>query len=242
MADYSEDYLLDKRVKIFQPLDGYRASTDAVLLAAAIGKVKKGDRILDAGSGTGAVSLCLAERFKDNGITIKGLELQPELAELSNLSAQANGFDFLSFENADIFNYKQDFCSYAHVISNPPYSESDMPSPNQSKATAHNFRASDLEKWIAFCLKMIKPQGYFYMVNRAEALEDILAAIHGKLGAIEVFPLYSKNGQTAKRVIVKARKDSKAPLIIKEPVVIHEADSTYSGRAHAILRSGAPLE
>lgn len=30
MADYGEDYLLDKRVKIFQPDDGYRASVDAV--------------------------------------------------------------------------------------------------------------------------------------------------------------------------------------------------------------------
>lgn len=41
MADYSEDYLLNKRVKIFQPTDGYRASTDAVLLAAAVNKIKK---------------------------------------------------------------------------------------------------------------------------------------------------------------------------------------------------------
>ena len=32
MADYGEDYLLDKRVKIFQPDDGYRASVDAVFL------------------------------------------------------------------------------------------------------------------------------------------------------------------------------------------------------------------
>ena len=36
ISDYSNDYLLDKKVKIFQPLDGYRASTDAVLLAASV--------------------------------------------------------------------------------------------------------------------------------------------------------------------------------------------------------------
>ncbi len=242
MADYSEDYLLDKRVKIFQPLNGYRASTDAVLLASALTKIKSKDRILDVGSGTGAVSLCLAERFKNINIEIKGLELQPELAELSSLSAQANGFDFLHFEQADIFSYKKDFCSYAHVISNPPYSENDMASPNKSKATAHNFTSADLEKWIAFCIKMIQPQGYFYMVNRAEALENILSAIHGKLGAIEVFPLYSKSEQVAKRVIIRARKDSKAPLIIKTPIIIHEADGTYTPHAHDILRNGSPLD
>lgn len=242
MADYSEDYLLDKRVKIFQPLDGYRASTDAVLLAAAVSKVKKGDKILDVGAGTGAVSLCLAERFKDCGIEIKGLEVQPRLAELSALSAQANGFDFVSFEKTDIYDYKKEFCSYASVITNPPYSESDMPSPNPSKATAHNFSRYDLEKWISFCIKMIKPQGYFYMINRAEALEDIVAAIYGKLGGIEVYPLYSKTGQSAKRVIIKARKDSKAPLSLKEPFIIHENDGSYTERAHAILRSGDSLD
>lgn len=37
MADYGEDYLLDKRVKIFQPDDGYRASVDAVFLSALVG-------------------------------------------------------------------------------------------------------------------------------------------------------------------------------------------------------------
>ena len=37
MADYGEDYLLDKRVKIFQPDDGSRASVDAVSLSALVG-------------------------------------------------------------------------------------------------------------------------------------------------------------------------------------------------------------
>jgi hypothetical protein len=30
--DYTEDYLLNKRVKILQPCDGYRAAIDAVLM------------------------------------------------------------------------------------------------------------------------------------------------------------------------------------------------------------------
>lgn len=52
MADYGEDYLLDKRVKIFQPDDGYRASVDAVFLSALVGSAAPGERILDIGSGT----------------------------------------------------------------------------------------------------------------------------------------------------------------------------------------------
>lgn len=242
MADYTEDYLLDKRVKIFQPLEGYRASTDAVLLASLVSKIKKGDNILDVGSGTGAISLCLAERLQDFDITIKGLEQQSLLAELANLSAEANGFDFLSFDNENIFEAKHQFCSFAHVITNPPYSEHDMPSPNASKAAAHNFGEADLQAWINFCIKMIKPQGYFYMINRAEALADILAAIKGKLGEIVVIPLYSKSGQDAKRVLIKARKDSKKALVVSQGLVVHDEQGGYTSRAHGILRDGKSLD
>ena len=56
MAEYTNDYLLNRQVKIFQPVDGYRASTDAVILSSLVQKVKKNDKILDVGSGTGAIS------------------------------------------------------------------------------------------------------------------------------------------------------------------------------------------
>lgn len=46
MQEYSEDYLLDKRVRIFQPLNGYRASTDAVILSSLIARIKDGDAVL----------------------------------------------------------------------------------------------------------------------------------------------------------------------------------------------------
>lgn len=239
MADYTEDYLLDKKIKIFQPVDGYRASIDAVMLAAAVDRVHSGDTILDVGSGTGAVSLCLAERFKSDAPQITGVELQPRLAELANLSAAANGFDNLHYLTCNISDCPLPNCQFAHVITNPPYAENDPASPNASKATAHNLTGFDLEGWIKFCIKKIKPQGYFYMINRAAALEDILATLHGRLGAIEVWPLYSKAGQAAKRVIVRARKDFKTPLVIHPGIVVHGEDGGYSPAAEHILREGA---
>ena len=81
-----QDYLLNKKVKIYQPEGLYHASTDAVWLAAAVEKVKKGDSILDVGSGTGAVSLCLAARFRDKTPQIIGIDIQKDLVEASNLS------------------------------------------------------------------------------------------------------------------------------------------------------------
>lgn len=244
MLNFSKDYLLDKQVKIFQPIDGYRASTDAVILSSLITDLRSDSSVLDVGSGTGAISLCLAERFKNIRPQITGLELQPELVELSNQSAQANGFtDFLSFINADISDKKTcpKPCTFSHTITNPPYSEHDMPSPNSSKAFAHNGKEFKLSEWINFCIKMLRPQGYFYMINRAEALPEILACLHGKMGEINIIPLFSKANQNAKRVMVSARKDSKAAAIIHRGLIIHNPDSTYSQTAHKLLRQGLSL-
>lgn len=241
MQDYTEDYLLDKRVKIFQPVNGYRASTDAVLLSALVKNVKKGDKILDVGSGTGAVSLCLANRFQTQNPDITGLELQPELAELSNKSAEANGFgSFLHYHVRDIHT-KDSFpapCSFQHVITNPPYTDHDMPSPNPCKALAHNHKASSLTEWLRFCLKMSAPQGMLYMVNRVEALNETLIAFYGKAGDIQIIPLFTKPEQNAKRILLIAKKDSKAPTRILPPLVIHE-NGGYTPQAHKILRLGA---
>lgn len=244
MCDYSRDYLLDKRVHIFQPLDGYRASTDAVLLSSLIGSVKKGDTILDVGSGTGAVSLCLAHRLQNEDVKITGLEIQPRLVELSNLSAQANGFEnFLTYLNRDIRTKPEeiDNCSFAHVITNPPYAQDDMPSPNAGKALAHNHHNFSLAGWIDFCIKMIRPKGYFYMINRAEAIDEILYNIHGRLGGIKVIPLFSKTGQKAKRVMIIARKNDKTPAEILNGLTVHDKQGAYTPQAHAILREGKPF-
>ena len=240
--NYSSDYLLDKKVKIFQPLDGYRASSDAVMLAAKISGNLEKARILDVGSGTGAVSLCLAERLRAQNVEIHGLEIQPELAELSQMSAKANGFDFLHYHQADIREKIADEnlkpCSFDVVISNPPYSESDMPSPNTSKATAHNLNDSGLSGWLLFCLKMAKPFGKIYLINRAEALSHICKVLHGKAGGMTILPIYSKKGQDAKRVIISVQKDSKAPTCILPPFVVHDKDGKYTADAQKILREG----
>ncbi len=237
---YTNDYLLDKKVKIFQPIDGYRASTDAVFLSFLLDskKVKKGDTILDVGSGTGAISLCLASRLKD--VKITGIDIQKDLVELSNMSSKENGFDdFLTYINTDI-RKKTSLPSgtFSFVITNPPYSDHDMPSPNESKKLAHNHQDFDLTGWLSFCLKMLKPKGYLLVINRAEAINEIITAIDKKAGSINVLPIYSKLGQDAKRVAIIAQKTAKGITKILPPFYTHNEDGSYTDKAQSILRLG----
>ena len=64
---WSEDGLLDRALRLRQPHDGYRAGSDAVLLAAAV-PARPGQRVLDLGAGVGAVALCLAHRCAETAV------------------------------------------------------------------------------------------------------------------------------------------------------------------------------
>ena len=242
MLSYTNDYLLNKKIKIFQPVDGYRASTDAVFLSSLIDSeiIKKGDTVLDVGSGTGAISLCLAERLKEKQVQITGLDIQSDLVELSNLSAKSNGFaDFLHYEHLDIREKTSlPTGTFSFVITNPPYSDHDMPSPNISKQLAHNHQNFDLTGWLTFCLKMLKPKGYLLLINRTEAINEILSALHNKAGDVHILPIYSKQGQVAKRVAVIAKKGAKGITKILPPFYTHNEDGSYTDKAQSILRLG----
>ena len=238
MNDYTENHLLNKKVRILQPVDGYRASSDAVFLSALIDNLKPQEKVLDVGSGTGAVSLCLAYRYPKNQIA--GLEIQPQLAELSMQSAAENGFDNLCYYQADIRQKKLPLkpCSFDCVITNPPYSEHDQPSPNLSKATAHNHNDFTLADWLKFCLKMLKPFGRIYLIHRVEAVNEIFSTFGKRAGGVKILPLYSKPGQNAKRVLVCAQKDSRAPTCILPPFYVYQPDGKYTAAADKILRDG----
>src|SRR5262249_45716738 len=87
--EITENKLLDGRVTLLQPKKGYRVAVDPVLLAAAV-PVEEGDSVLDLGSGTGAVGLCIQARVP--GSVIMGIENNPEYLSLARQSAEKNNW------------------------------------------------------------------------------------------------------------------------------------------------------
>ena len=65
------DGLLNKKVKLEQPKDGYRVALDTVFLASAV-DAKANDLVLDLGCGVGGSMLSLAARV--SGLSITGID------------------------------------------------------------------------------------------------------------------------------------------------------------------------
>jgi len=63
-----------------------------------------------------------------------------------------------------------------------------------------------------------------------------------RFGAVTLFPLFPKAAEPAVRVIVQARKGSRAGMRLLPGLVLHEADGRYTAKAEAVLRHGQALE
>jgi len=237
------DALLDGRVTLRQPVSGYRVAVDPVLLAAAV-PADAGARVLDLGCGVGAAALCLLARVP--GVRVVGLERQAELAALARTNAALNDGpqSFLPVVG-DVARppFRTDG-AFDQVFANPPYQRAGRGhAPAEPLARAANLEdAAGLDTWIASACRLVRRKGTVTLIHRADRLDEILAALAGRAGGIVVVPVRPHADADARRVIVRARPGSAAPLRLTRPLVLHAADGADTPAARAILRGAAALE
>lgn len=235
----TEDHFLGGKLRIRQPRTGYRAGSDPLFLAAAVA-ARAGERVLDMGCGVGTASLALMARLP--GLEVTGLEVQPALAALARENARANGMTLGVVEGC-VSAAPVPAHHFHHVITNPPWYEPGTitPPPAASKATGH-LEDVGLGEWLRQAVRFLRPKGRLWVVHRADRLGDILAGLHPlKVGEVRVLPLWPKPGRPATRVLVAARKDSRAPMEVLPGLVLHDGDGAYTDGAEAVLRRGEGL-
>ncbi|MDP7547428.1 MAG: methyltransferase [Alphaproteobacteria bacterium] len=245
MADeVTQDGLLDRRILLRQPRHGYRAGSDAILLAAAVA-TRAGQTVLDAGAGVGAVSLCLALRCPD--LRIRGLEIQPELVRLGSDNIAANEMSArVGMMAGDIRRPPPEIGQtiFDHTVCNPPFYApgKGVPPPDQGKALAHGEGETPLQDWLAFCLRRTASGGSITVIHRNERLAALLSGLEQGAGDMVIFPLWAGPGRPAKRVIVQARVQGKGPTILHPGLCLHQANGDDTEGARAVLRQGAALD
>jgi tRNA1(Val) A37 N6-methylase TrmN6 len=250
-AAVTEDRLLDGRVRLRQPAAGYRAAIDPVFLAAAVppsGPMSGGPRaVLDLGCGVGAAALCLLARLTD--VTVTGIEVQAELAALASnnaLNGWTRRFTVVEGDLAECgvaATRSSPASGFDEVLCNPPHQPAGTAAaPDPAKARATREGALSLDDWAAAALAHLRPKGWATFIHRADRLDDVLAALHGRTGGAIVFPLWPKPRAPARRVLVRVRKGARAPLTLAAGLVLHAEDGRYTDAAQRVLRDGHGLE
>jgi len=241
----TSDHLLGGRVKYLQPRDGLRAPLDPVLLAAAI-PARPGDRVLAGGAGAGAALLCLAARLPGpGGLGIEGLGIDrdPALLRLARANAAANGWPNLMFAAADLAACPAADGRFDHAFANPPYHPADgSPSPSHARDAAKRVAPDLLRVWVEALSRPLRHRGTLTLILPPRLLEGALTAMRAAHVPGEcVFPVWPKAGSPARFILLRGRKNGRAPLLLAAGLVLHTDFGTFRPEAEAILRGGAAL-
>jgi len=243
--ELSEDAFLGGRLRLRQPLKGHRAGHDAMLLAAAT-DARPGDRVVELGAGVGAAGLAVAARAT---IALTLVEIDEQLAELARENAALNGIA-CSVVVLDVAAKADAFVaaglapdSVDHVMMNPPFNDAvrHQPSPDRDRRAAHAASPATLETWVHAARRLLKPRGILTLIWRAEALNEILAALSRGFGGVAVLPVHPKPASPAIRVLVRAEKGSGAPLTLRPGLVLNGESGQPAPQAEKVLRGEETL-
>lgn len=222
-------------------LDGYRIiqhpgrfcfGMDAVLLSN-FACVKKKERALDLGTGTGVIPILLTA--KTEGKDFVGLEIQEESADMARRSVAYNHLeDKVEIVTGDIKEAAEILgsVSFDVITVNPPYmiGNHGIANPSDAKAIARHEVLCTLDDILRESARILKPKGRFYMVHRPFRLAEIFtrmvaAGIEPKRMRM-VHPYVDKEPNM---VLIEGIREGnpwmkvEPPLIVfKEPGVYHE--------------------
>jgi tRNA1(Val) A37 N6-methylase TrmN6 len=242
----SEDALLGGKLTLRQPRRGHRFGHDAVLLAAAT-PARAGEHAIELGAGVGAAGLALARRVEGLAVTL--VERDPNLTALARENAARNLLsERVRAVCLDVAAGPAQFAAARlgpdaadHVLMNPPFNAPHNPSPHRARRLAHAAPPGILAQWIDTAACLLRPHGVLTLIWRADGLADVLAALTAGFGAIAIMPVYPKPETPAIRVLVRAAKNSHAPIALLPGLILADSENKPTAPAEAILRDGTAL-
>ncbi len=204
---------------------------DAVLLSS-FAKVKKQERALDLGTGTGILPILL--EAKNEGEHYTGLEIQKESVDMARRSIEYNGLeDKVDVEAGDIRNASGLFgaASFQVVTVNPPYmiGEHGLKNENEALYIARHEVLCTLDDVLRESARLLTPKGRFYMVHRPFRLPEILA----KMSAYRIEPkrmrlVHPYVDKEPNMVLVEGLRGGNPRMKVEPPLVVYEKDGRYT--------------
>lgn len=242
MAEVINDILGYDGLKVIQDSEKFNFSLDSTLLANFTNLSSKDKEILDIGCGNAFIPLFLSIKTKNH---ITGIEIQEELADLSRRSVELNHLEKqITIVNQDVRTYYKvvGVSQFDVIVSNPPYFKVEEHSnfnKNDYLTNARHETTLTLDELLDSVRKLLKDNGKFYLVHRAERMVDVIEAFR-KYG-IELkrlqFIYPKKSSKDAYLILIEGLKSKRlGGLKIEKPLYIHKENGEYRTEILKIFR------
>ncbi|MFR9668696.1 MAG: methyltransferase [Rikenellaceae bacterium] len=175
-----------------------KVGTDGVLLGAWSKITGDEELILDIGSGSGVVSLMMAQRSRAKVVGVE-IEEQSYLQSQENIAASPWS-ERVSVVNSAIqeFTYEGLFDV---IVSNPPFFRSSLKSPNSQRSVARHADSLEIKELIAAVARLLSPQGRFTVVLPIEESRSLDIESCGVLYLTRRCSVVTQRGKEAKRML-----------------------------------------
>lgn len=221
-------------LKVIQRPDMLNFSIDTVMLAHFVTLSRNTKKILDIGTGNGAVSLMLTKRTEK---TIVGVEIQEDVADIARRSIALNQLENqITIVASDVKEYAKTVGNedkFDVIVSNPPFFKVEQESNfNESdyKTIARHETHLTLEELISTASSMLAAKGYFALVHRADRTSEICTLME-KYGIVpkRLRSVHPKVGTRANGILIEGIKNGNpGGLIIEPPCIVHDDNGNYS--------------
>ena len=231
------DDLQRNGLKIIQKTDGFCFGMDAVLLSG-FAHVKRGEKVLDMGTGTGIIPLLLSAKTQGEHFT--ALEIQKEIAEMASRSVAMNHLeDKIEIVNGDIKEASRIFggASFDVVTTNPPYMNDahGLKNPTEVKAISRHEVLCTLDDVVREGAKVLKSGGRMYMVHRPHRLIEIITAMKQyKLEPKRMCMVHPFKDKEANMVLIEAVKGGGSWLKMEAPIIVYKEPGVYTDEIYSI--------
>lgn len=180
-----------------------RPDTETLVEAALARAVAPTGRLLDLGTGTGAIALAFASERP--GWTVLGLDLAPEAVRLARHNAERLGIANADFRESDWFSTLAEENAderFALIVANPPYIAADDPHLGQgdvrfepaSALVADQNGLADLRHLVAEARHHLAPNGWLLLEHGYEQGAAVRRAL-SEAGYAEVASLADLGGR-----------------------------------------------
>ena len=247
-----------KEFIVHQQHTSMKVCTDACLFGAWVAKqpsIETAHSILDIGTGTGLLSLILAQVTDKNNTKITAVEIEVQAAaEASSNFNLSKWSERLMLVNDSIQNYaanigKGEFVSkglnnnflFDIIISNPPFYEGDLKSPDANKNKAAHSTELPWTSLLENVSSVLKDAGSFFVLVptlRAYTMQKLAEA--QQLQLVEEVLVYNDAKHLPFRSFLHFRK-AKLPIdkeisVLRNKIVIKNTDNTYSAEFTELLK------
>ncbi|TLF47334.1 peptide chain release factor N(5)-glutamine methyltransferase [Halomonas urmiana] len=168
-----------------------RPDTECLVEAALARAARTEGRLLDLGTGTGAIALAFASERP--GWSVLGVDIRPEAVDLARHNAARHGIANAAFGESDWFAVLVDGQRFDLIVSNPPYIAADDPHlawgdvrfEPHSALVAADGGLSDLCHLVREAGRYLLPGGWLMLEHGREQAEKVRGVLEAA-GYVEV--------------------------------------------------------